>query len=122
MNMLDSKCYQCGTRILVSQAAAKDPIAHICMKCSSMDDDDKKLWNQLADSLQEAAITDPDDEFDFETEEEEELVNPMIQWDVDMAADDYIKRLNEKPKCCCGAEAIKSKLHSDWCDIVTKGK
>lgn len=115
MNMLDSKCRQCGTRILVSQAASKDPLSHICVQCSSMDDDDSELWNQFS-------ITDPDDEFDFETEEEEELVNPMIQWDVDMAAEDYIKRLNEKPKCCCGAEAIKSKIHSDWCDIVTGEK
>ena len=66
MNMLDSKCYQCGTRILVSQAASKDPLSHICVQCSSMDDDDSELWNQFS-------ITDPDDEFDFETEEEEEF-------------------------------------------------
>lgn len=117
MNMLHSKCYQCGTNILVNQREAKDPVAHICVHCSGIRSDDKELWNQLADSLKEAANTNLDDEFEFDTLEEEELINPMIQWDVDMAADEYINSLNKKPRCECGAHAIKSSFHSDWCPI-----
>lgn len=114
MNMLHSKCYQCGTAILVNQRAAKDPTAHICVHCSGVHSLDTSAWQQQAINN---TSQDTDSEFEFDTLEEEELINPMIQWDVDMAADEYINSLNKKPKCECGAHAIKSNFHSDWCPI-----
>jgi len=122
MNMIERNCKACSCKILVNQKALVwNAKSHYCHQCvhDVLSKDDSEQWKQVANQ-----INNQDAEFDLETEEEEQLVNPFNFSDIDEDnIDDILEKLEkaygieETNKCTCGAHAINSNFHSDWCDL-----
>lgn len=94
MNVLSSNCTKCRAPLLVSQAAWSDPLSHVCMGCGRLGGDD---------------------EFEPDTEEEEGLVNPFNEFDLDY------ERPAKGPTCDCGAAHTSLPgIHSEWCSVNNK--
>ena len=98
MNIIPAHCTWCGIVIAVNQAEWKNPDAHICMKCTKH----ANAYNNY---------TDPDEEFELITEEEEDMIN-QLDWD-----DDPIATIKLKSGCECGADSVGSPWHSSWCPL-----
>ena len=118
MNMTTSQCIYCGTSILVNQLDYNDMDAHICTVCYPM----RRPFSTSQPDIDDFDSDESSDEFDLASELEELFINEELEL-ADLTEEEILEQLSRdikemekaRVKCECGAAAVRSPLHSNWC-------